>query len=184
MLQYGYYVIPQFHLGAYLGGLLGQVPPPETSPKYGVGLDLVGRPRRREDDRSEEEPGHEVTKKAASALRSGHSRVSTEHHGHRGMIAYAIRRVLLMIPTLFAIMVVNFFIVQAAPGGPVQQMIAKLRGNTDLRHRAGQRRSATRSSCDRQRRQYRGARGLDPAFIKRAATSNTASTSRPSSASC
>jgi microcin C transport system permease protein len=42
------------------------------------------------------------------------------------MIAYAIRRVLLMIPTLFAIMIVNFVIVQAAPGGPVQQMIAKL----------------------------------------------------------
>ena len=39
------------------------------------------------------------------------------------MIAYAIRRVLLIIPTLFAIMVVNFVIVQAAPGGPVEQMI-------------------------------------------------------------
>lgn len=45
------------------------------------------------------------------------------------MIAYAIRRILLMIPTLFAIMVVNFVIIQAAPGGPVQQMIAKLKGN-------------------------------------------------------
>ena len=45
------------------------------------------------------------------------------------MIAYATRRILLMIPTLFAIMVVNFFIVQAAPGGPVQQMISKLKGN-------------------------------------------------------
>ena len=39
------------------------------------------------------------------------------------MIAYAIRRVLLMIPTVLAIMVVNFLIVQAAPGGPIQQMI-------------------------------------------------------------
>ncbi len=44
------------------------------------------------------------------------------------MIAYALRRVLLMIPTLFAIMVVNFVIVQAAPGGPVEQMIARLKG--------------------------------------------------------
>ena len=44
------------------------------------------------------------------------------------MIAYAIRRVLLIIPTLFAIMVVNFVIVQAAPGGPVEQMIARLKG--------------------------------------------------------
>ena len=46
------------------------------------------------------------------------------------MIAYAIRRVLLIIPTLFAIMVVNFFIVQAAPGGPVEQMISRLKGGT------------------------------------------------------
>ena len=44
------------------------------------------------------------------------------------MIAYALRRVLLIIPTLFAIMVVNFVIVQAAPGGPVEQMIARLKG--------------------------------------------------------
>ena len=42
------------------------------------------------------------------------------------MIAYAIRRVLLIIPTLFAIMVVNFVIVQAAPGGPVEQRLALL----------------------------------------------------------
>src|SRR5580658_4676639 len=71
------------------------------------------------------------------------------------MIAYAIRRVLLMIPTLFAIMVINFIIVQAAPGGPVQQMIAKLKGNTV---------SATaRISGDSF---YRGARGIDPALIR------------------
>ena len=44
------------------------------------------------------------------------------------MIAYAIRRILLIIPTLFAIMVVNFVIVQAAPGGPVELMISRLKG--------------------------------------------------------
>jgi microcin C transport system permease protein len=81
------------------------------------------------------------------------------------MIAYAIRRILLMIPTLFAIMVVNFFIVQAAPGGPVEQMIAKFRGqqisataritgNGDIKMQTGSEQS-----------QYRGARGLDPALI-------------------
>ncbi|HVC52179.1 MAG TPA: microcin C ABC transporter permease YejB [Stellaceae bacterium] len=81
------------------------------------------------------------------------------------MIAYAIRRILLMIPTLFAIMVVNFFIVQAAPGGPVEQMIAKFRGqqisataritgNGDIKMQTGGEQS-----------QYRGARGLDPALI-------------------
>ncbi len=44
------------------------------------------------------------------------------------MAAYLLRRLLLMIPTLFGIMVINFFIVQAAPGGPVEQMIAKIQG--------------------------------------------------------
>ncbi len=44
------------------------------------------------------------------------------------MLAYITRRVLLMIPTLFGIMVINFFIVQAAPGGPVEQLIAQIQG--------------------------------------------------------
>jgi microcin C transport system permease protein len=41
------------------------------------------------------------------------------------MVAYALRRILLIIATLFAIMVVNFVIVWAAPGGPVEQMQAR-----------------------------------------------------------
>ena len=40
------------------------------------------------------------------------------------MLAYIVRRLLLMIPTLFGIMVLNFVIIQATPGGPVEQMIA------------------------------------------------------------
>ena len=50
--------------------------------------------------------------------------------------AYILRRLLLMIPTLFGIMVINFFIVQAAPGGPVEQMIAQIQGTGGRRHRA------------------------------------------------
>jgi microcin C transport system permease protein len=46
------------------------------------------------------------------------------------MANYILRRLLLIVPTLFGIMVVNFLIVQAAPGGPVDQMIAKLQGHT------------------------------------------------------
>ena len=42
------------------------------------------------------------------------------------MLAYIIRRLLLIIPTLFGIMVINFAIIQAAPGGPVEQLIAEL----------------------------------------------------------
>ena len=83
------------------------------------------------------------------------------------MIAYAIRRILLMIPTLFAIMVVNFVIIQAAPGGPIQQMISKLKGS-DIS--ATERVSGTggelRNAPSGNESQYRGARGLDPAFIK------------------
>ena len=42
------------------------------------------------------------------------------------MLAYIFRRLLLIIPTLFGILLINFIIIQAAPGGPVEQMIAKL----------------------------------------------------------
>ncbi len=45
------------------------------------------------------------------------------------MLAYAIRRLLFVIPTLFGIMVLNFAIVQFAPGGPVEQIIAQIQGN-------------------------------------------------------
>ena len=44
------------------------------------------------------------------------------------MTAYIVRRLLLMIPTLFGIMLINFIIVQTAPGGPVEQAIANLTG--------------------------------------------------------
>ena len=47
------------------------------------------------------------------------------------MLAYIIRRLLLIIPTLIGIMVINFAIVQFAPGGPVEQIIAQLSG-TDV----------------------------------------------------
>src|SRR3984885_7557466 len=83
------------------------------------------------------------------------------------MIAYAIRRILLMIPTLFAIMVVNFFIIQAAPGGPVQQMIAKLKGNTvSATERVSGGQGETAPVQANGNTEYRGARGIDPALIR------------------
>ena len=78
------------------------------------------------------------------------------------MIAYAIRRIALIIPTLFAIMVVNFVIVQAAPGGPVEQMISRLKGSDGQRDRAGQRRH--------RRVQNAGRRLAIPAIAARAAS--------------
>src|SRR5690348_16501662 len=80
-----------------------------------------------------------------------------------------------MIPTLFAIMVVNFVIVQAAPGGPVEQMIARFKG-TDVAATqrvtggGGELAAGTAPRAGGQANggetRYRGARGLDPAFIK------------------
>src|SRR6201988_948905 len=84
------------------------------------------------------------------------------------MIAYAIRRIALIFPTLFAIMVVNFVIVQAAPGGPVEQMISRLKGeNVSATERVsggtGEIKTMQTAAINPR---YRGARGLDPALIK------------------
>ncbi len=85
------------------------------------------------------------------------------------MLAYILRRILLIIPTLFAIILVNFFIVQAAPGGPVDQLIAQLKGTQGgalerVTGGGGELRSPqTTASNDSQ---SRAARGLDPAFVK------------------
>jgi microcin C transport system permease protein len=76
------------------------------------------------------------------------------------MAAYLIRRLLLVIPTLFGIIAINFVVVQFAPGGPVEQMMAEMRGKGDLSSRLG---SATSEFGNRG--SYRGARGLDPHVI-------------------
>ncbi|MDG1295355.1 MAG: microcin ABC transporter permease, partial [Planktomarina sp.] len=44
------------------------------------------------------------------------------------MVAYIIRRLLLVIPTLLGVMVVNFALIQFVPGGPVEQVLAQLEG--------------------------------------------------------
>ena len=44
------------------------------------------------------------------------------------MGAYIVRRLLLMIPTLLAIMMINFMVIQIAPGGPIEQVISQLTG--------------------------------------------------------
>ncbi len=88
------------------------------------------------------------------------------------MIAYIIRRILLVIPTLFVIMVINFAIVQLAPGGPVEQVLAELQGTAisataRLGGQAGSE-AAVRPGQDGGETggRYRGAQGLDPKFIK------------------
>ncbi len=73
-----------------------------------------------------------------------------------------------MIPTLFGILLLNFVIIQAAPGGPVEQMIAKLEGfEINATSRIGGSSSAEiqQLSVD-ESGEYRGRRGLDPELIK------------------
>src|SRR5277367_1662680 len=76
------------------------------------------------------------------------------------MTAYLIRRLLLVIPTLFGIIAINFVVIQFAPGGPVEQMVAELKGKGDLSSRLGGSTSEFGGSGS-----YRGARGLDPHMV-------------------
>ncbi|MFZ5792462.1 MAG: microcin C ABC transporter permease YejB [Pseudomonadota bacterium] len=88
------------------------------------------------------------------------------------MLAYIIRRLLLIIPTLFGIMVINFAIVQVAPGGPVEQTIAELEGravSATQRFTTGGGETvgaAPKAPAAGETSLYRGARGLDPAFVE------------------
>jgi microcin C transport system permease protein len=90
------------------------------------------------------------------------------------MTAYLIRRLLFMVPTLFGIMLVSFAVVQFAPGGPVERVIAQLSGrDTGATSRvsgspggdfsAGQQMPGGAIEMNSK---YRGAQGLDPEFIK------------------
>ncbi len=90
------------------------------------------------------------------------------------MGAYILKRILLMIPTLIGIMLMTFAVIQFVPGGPVEQVIAKMQGNdTDSTGRisgntgneAGGNQQAMPGG-DSVNVKYRGAQGLDPEFIK------------------
>jgi microcin C transport system permease protein len=88
------------------------------------------------------------------------------------MPAYILRRLLLVVPTLLGIMIVNFFIIQAAPGGPVEQMIAQIQGTavsaTERFSGSSSGGETVRSSSgDASSGAYRGARGLPKEMIER-----------------
>ena len=93
------------------------------------------------------------------------------------MLAYIFKRLLLVPITLLAIIVVNFIVIQFAPGGPVEQTIAKIQGvGIDATARISGSGSGD-SVMNKNQNQavkkdgnassvYRGARGLDPDLIK------------------
>ncbi|MBB6308408.1 microcin C ABC transporter permease YejB [Xanthobacter tagetidis] len=91
------------------------------------------------------------------------------------MLAYIIRRIALMVPTILGIMLVSFVVVQFAPGGPVERVIAQLTGDdVSATQRvsggggdfAGRTAAPGAGASDALSSKYRGAQGLDPAFIK------------------
>jgi microcin C transport system permease protein len=87
------------------------------------------------------------------------------------MLAYIVRRLLLMIPTLFGIMILNFVIVQFAPGGPVEQALAGIKGSAQeatiqVTGGGGEQVGGQKATAERGSGTYRGARGLDPDLIK------------------
>ena len=89
------------------------------------------------------------------------------------MTAYIVRRLLLIIPTLFGIMLINFLVIQAAPGGPVEQLISRYTGTSveatarvsggDQAEAISNQRLASQETLSSK---YRGAQGLDPDFIR------------------
>jgi len=71
------------------------------------------------------------------------------------MLAYVLKRLLLMVPTLFGVLLVTFVVIQFVPGGPVEQMVAQLQG----RDSGGEGAAATGAG-------YRGRQGVDAARIE------------------
>ncbi len=82
------------------------------------------------------------------------------------MGAYILRRLLLMIPTLFGIMAISFVVIQFAPGGPVEQVLARIAGESGSMDRISGGGGDIGGGFDQGGEfKYRGAQGLDPAFI-------------------
>ena len=84
------------------------------------------------------------------------------------MLRYIVRRLLLIFPTLIGIITLNFFIVQLAPGGPVDQMIAQLTGQdvaATARIAGAVDAQPQLDMAETSRSQYAGAQGLDPELI-------------------
>ncbi|MDR3524936.1 MAG: microcin C ABC transporter permease YejB [Acetobacteraceae bacterium] len=77
------------------------------------------------------------------------------------MLNYLLRRLLLVVPTLFGILAINFAVIQFAPGGPVEQMIAEMKGHGDTMARL----NGSGSESSNGGGDYRGARGLDPHVV-------------------
>ena len=82
------------------------------------------------------------------------------------MAVYIVRRLLLIIPTLLGILLLNFVLVQFAPGGPVEQTLAQLQGlGVTAGNRIGSGPQSDIAAGSQNESGYRGAQGLDPALV-------------------
>ena len=82
------------------------------------------------------------------------------------MAAYILRRLLLVIPTLFGIMVLNFVLTQFVPGGPIEQILARMEGGGDVfAGISGGGDSLPEAQPGSLQDRYVGGRGLPPEFI-------------------
>ena len=78
------------------------------------------------------------------------------------MGAYILRRLLLVIPTLFGVMLINFALTQFVPGGPIEQVLARLEGEGDsIQNISG----TEGGGVQEEDSGYQGARGLPPEFL-------------------
>ena len=81
------------------------------------------------------------------------------------MGAYILRRLLLIIPTLFGILLINFLLVQFMPGGPIEQIISQLEQESSALDRIAGGGDAGGGGGQGGSSEYRGAQGLPPEFI-------------------
>src|ERR1700716_2615816 len=75
------------------------------------------------------------------------------------MWSYILKRLLLMIPTLFGVLLITFVVIQFVPGGPVEQMVSQLQGRDAGGGEAGGRAAAGLAG-------YRGRQGVDAAKVE------------------
>lgn len=86
------------------------------------------------------------------------------------MFKYIIKRLLLIIPTLFGILLLNFAVIQIAPGGPVEQLMMQLEGKGELASSTAQFAGGAGEVAKvsgAQSTDYRGRRGLDPEIVQK-----------------
>lgn len=138
VLQWGYYMIPNYYSKGTPTVYQNRFGMPARQPLYNEGL----------------ETWWEVSAKPLTT-----QQMSAQLAGASDMLRYLSRRLLLIIPTLLCILIVNFLIVQAAPGGPVEQAIARLQGFGGHSMGGGGEVAAVGGAG-------RSSRGLDPALIE------------------